>query len=167
MKTNSKQMAMGGVFAALAVVLMNLGGLIPVATYTTPVLCMLLLKFVLLTCGSRIAWAWYGAVMILGLLMSPDKESAAVFAFLGYYPIIKPKLEQMKGKWLWKLLIFNGSMVLLYSILIRLMGVAAVTGESEGLGKTLLFVLLIMGNVTFIALDRMLTLLEIRLRRKT
>ena len=166
MKTNSKQMAMGGVFAALAVVIMNLGGLIPVATYTTPVICMLLLKFVLQSCGRRVAWAWYGAVAILGLLMSPDKESAAVFAFLGYYPIIKPKLEQMKGKWLWKLAVFNVSMVLLYSILIRLMGVAAVTGESEGLGKTLLIVLLILGNVTFIALDRMLTLLEIRLGRK-
>ncbi|MBR6595324.1 MAG: hypothetical protein IKK72_01950 [Oscillospiraceae bacterium] len=166
MKTNSKQMAMGGVFAALAVVIMNLGGLIPVATYTTPVICMLLLKFVLLSCGRRIAWAWYVAVAILGLLMSPDKESAAVFAFLGYYPILKPKLEQMKGKWLWKLAVFNVSMVLLYSILIRVMGVAAVTGESEGLGKTLLIVLLILGNVTFIALDRMLTLLEIRLRRK-
>ena len=166
MKTNSKQMAMGGVFAALALVIMNLGGLIPVATYTTPVICMLLLKFVLQSCGRRVAWAWCGAVAILGLLMSPDKESAAVFAFLGYYPIIKPKLEQTKGKWLWKLLIFNVSMVLLYSILIRLMGVAAVTGESEGLGKTLLIVLLILGNVTFIALDRMLTLLEIRLGRK-
>ena len=166
MKTNSKQMAMGGVFAALAVVIMNLGGLIPVATYTTPVLCMLLLKFVLLTCGRRIAWAWYAAVMILGMLMSPDKESAAVFAFLGYYPIIKPKLEQMKGKWLWKLAVFNSAMVMLYSILIRLMGVAAVTGESGGLGKTLLLVLLMMGNVTFIALDRMLTLLEMRLGRK-
>ena len=157
---------MGGVFAALAVVIMNLGGLIPVATYTTPVICMLLLKFVLMSCGKRIAWAWYGAVAILGLLMSPDKESAAVFAFLGYYPIIKPKLEKMKGKWLWKLAVFNASMVLLYSILIRVMGVAAVTGESEGLGKTLLIVLLILGNVTFIALDRMLTLLEMRMGRK-
>ena len=166
MKTNSKQMAVGGVFAALAVVIMNLGGLIPITTYTTPVLCMLLLKFVLLTCGKRIAWAWYGAVTILGLLMSPDKESAAVFAFLGYYPIIKPKLETMKGKWLWKLAVFNASMVLLYSILIRVMGVAAVTGESEGLAGIMLMVLLALGNVTFIALDRMLTLLEIRLRRK-
>ena len=166
MKTNSKQMAVGGVFAALAVVIMNLGGLIPVATYTTPVLCMLLLKFVLLTCGKRIAWAWYGAVMILGLIMSPDKESAAVFAFLGYYPIIKPKLETMKGRWLWKLAVFNTSMVLLYSILIRVMGVAAVTGESEELAGIMLAVLLVLGNVTFIALDRMLTILEIRLRRK-
>ena len=129
-------------------------------------LCMLLLKFVLLTCGKRIAWAWYGAVMILGLIMSPDKESAAVFTFLGYYPILKPKLETMKGKWLWKALVFNTSMVLLYSILIRVMGVAAVTGESEELAGIMLAVLLLMGNVTFIALDRMLTILEIRLRRK-
>jgi hypothetical protein len=159
-------MAMGGVFAALAVVIMNLGGLIPVATYTTPVLCMLLLKIVLVTCGKRIAWAWYAAVAILGLLISPDKEAAAVFLFLGYYPILKPKFESMKGKWLWKLLLFNASMVLLYSILIRFMGLEAVMGEEEELGEIMLLVLLILGNVTFLALDRLLTILDLRIRRK-
>ena len=166
MKTNSKQMAMGGVFAALAVVIMNLGGLIPVATYTTPVLCMLLLKFVLLTCGKRIAWAWYGAVAVLSLLMSPDKEAAAVFCCLGYYPILKPKLETLRGKWLWKLLTFNVPMIALYSVLIRVMGVAEVTGESEELAGIMLAVLLLMGNVTFLALDRLLSILDRRLRRK-
>ncbi len=166
MRTNSKQMAVGGVFAALAVILMNFGGLIPVATYTTPVLCMLLLKFVLMTCGGRIAWAWYGAVAILSLLMSPDKEAAAVFAFLGYYPILKPKFERRKGKWLWKLGLFNGSMILLYSILIRIMGLEAVMGEEAELGKIFLLVLLLLGNVTFLALDRLLTILDLRLRRK-
>ena len=163
---HSKNMALGGVFAALAVVIMNLGGLIPVATYTTPVLCMLLLKFVLLSCGKRIAWAWYAAVAILGLLMSPDKEAAAVFLCLGYYPILKPKIETMRGKLFWKLLVFNVPMVALYSILIRVMGVAEVTGEGEELGKALLWVLLAMGNVTFLALDRLLTILDLRLRRK-
>jgi len=166
MRNHSKNMALGGVFAALAVVIMNLGGLIPVATYTTPVLCMLLLKFVLLTCGMRIAWTWYAAVAILGLLMSPDKEAAAVFAFLGYYPIIKPKLEAGKGAWLLKLAVFNVSMVILYSILIRIMGIAEVTGESEELAGAMLVVLLVLGNVTFIALDRLLTILDLRLRRK-
>ena len=166
MRNHSKNMALGGVFAALAVVIMNLGGLIPVATYTTPVLCMVLLKFVLMCCGNSIAWAWYGAVAVLSLLMSPDKEAAAVFAFLGYYPILKPKLEAMKGKWFWKLAIFNSSMVLLYSILIRLMGVAEVTGESEELAGIMLLILLVLGNVTFVAMDRLLTILETRLRRK-
>ena len=97
--------------------------------------------------------------------MSPDKEAAAVFAFLGYYPILKPWMEGRKGKWLWKLLLFNASMVLLYSILIRLMGVEAVMGE-ENVGKMMLIVLLILGNVTFLAMDRMLTILQLRLRRK-
>ena len=164
MRTNSKAMAMGGVFAALAVVIMNLGGLIPVATYVCPVMCMLLLSFVDRACGKRIAWAWYGAVSVLSLLLSPDKEAAAVF--LGYYPILKPKLDTMKLKWAWKLLIFNGSMVVLYSILIRLMGLEAVTGESEELAGIMLMVLLVLGNVTFIALDRLLTILSYRLRRK-
>ena len=156
---------MGGVFAALAVLIMNLGGLIPVATYAGPTVCMVLLSAVNLTCGSRIGWAWYGAVSLLSLLMSPDKEAAAVFTFIGYYPLLKPKFEMCKLKLLWKLLLFNGTMVLLYSILIRIMGVEAVMGE-ENVGKMMLIVLLILGNVTFLAMDRMLTILQLRLRRK-
>ena len=167
MRNRSKNMAMGGVFAALAVVIMNLGGLIPVATYTTPVLCMVLLKIVLLYCGRRIAWGWYGAVSLLSMLMSPDKEAAAVFLCLGYYPILKPWIERRRGKWIWKLLVFNVPMVALYSILIRVLGVAEVTGESGELGRILLPVLLFMGNVTFLALDRLLTILESRIRRRS
>jgi len=166
MRNHSKNMAMGGVFAALAVVIMNLGGLIPVATYVCPVLCMVLLSFVCLSCGDQIGWVWYSAVSVLSLLLSPDKEAAAVFLFLGYYPIVKPRLETRKGKWIWKLLIFNVSMVLLYSILIRIMGVAEVTGESEELAGVMLTILLVMGNVTFFALDRLLTILNLRLRRR-
>ena len=165
MRKHSRNMALGGVFAALAVVIMNLGGLIPVATYVCPALCMVILSLVHMACGRRIAWAWYVAVSVLSLLMSPDKEAAAVFVFLGYYPILKPALEAKRGKWLWKLAIFNGSMVLLYSILIRVMGIAEVTGESDEPGKVLLLVLLAMGNVTFLALDRLLTILQLRVRR--
>ena len=158
-------MAMGGVFAALAVVIMNLGGLIPMATYVCPTICMVILSFVHMACGRKIAWAWYGAVAILCLLLSPDKEAAAVFVFLGYYPILKPKIETMQGKWLWKLAIFNSSMVILYSILIRIMGITEITGESEELAGIMLMILLLLGNVTFLALDRLLTILQIKLRR--
>ena len=73
-------MALGGVLAALAVVIMALGTLIPVATYVCPVLCMLLLQAVNKLCGSRVAWAWYGAVAILSMLLAPDKEKAAILA---------------------------------------------------------------------------------------
>ena len=89
-------MALGGVMAALAVVILSLGGLIPLATYICPMLCILLVKTVLQICGPRIAWAWYGSVSILSMLLGPDKEAAAVFGFLGYYPIVKPKLDTAK-----------------------------------------------------------------------
>ena len=68
MRTEARRIALGGMMAALAVVLMAMGGMIPVATYVIPMLCMFLLRFVYGSCGRRIAWAWYGAVALLGLL---------------------------------------------------------------------------------------------------
>lgn len=99
-QTQASSVALGGVLAAAAVVIMCMGGLIPVATFVCPMLCMLLQAVVLNQCGPRMAWAWYGAVAVLSLLMGPDKEAAAVFVFLGYYPIVKPRLDGKKLKWL-------------------------------------------------------------------
>ena len=101
-KTPASAVALGGVLAALAVVIMCLGTLIPIATYVCPAICMLLVQVVTKLCGRRIGWAWYGAVSVLSLLMAPDKEAAGVFLLLGYYPIIKPWIDSKKGKWLWK-----------------------------------------------------------------
>ena len=162
--TPAKQVAFGGMMAALALVVMNLGGLIPVATYVCPMLCMLLLTFVHQSCGVRIAWAWYGGVSVLGLLMSPDKEAAAVFLALGYYPILKPKLDTLRFRWLWKGLLFNVATVSLYAVLLHLVGMAELAAEMDDMGNILLIVLLVLGNVTFIALDRLLTILCLRLR---
>lgn len=155
-RTPASIVALGGVLAALAVVAMNLGGLIPVATYVCPMLCAMLLQIVLKTCGDRIAWAWYGAVAILSLLLSPDKEAAAVFVFLGYYPIVKPKLDRLKGKWLWKGLLFNGAALLMYWLLLNLFGMAELAAEFREMGVVLTAVTLILGNVTFFLLDRLL-----------
>ena len=112
--------ALGGVLAALAIVIMGLGGLIPVATYVCPMLCTILLNIVMKSCGKRIGWAWFGAVSILGLLLGPDKEAAAVFLFIGYYPLLKPAIDGLKMKWLWKGLLFNGSILIMYWLLLRL-----------------------------------------------
>ena len=93
----AKTMALSGVLAALAVTVMVMGTIIPVATYVCPVICILLLQFVLKTCGSRLAWSWYGAVAILSVLLAPDKEAAILFVFLGYYPILKPWMDKRAG----------------------------------------------------------------------
>lgn len=155
-RTPASRIALGGVLAALAVVIMSLGGLIPVMTYVSPMLCALLLKIVLELCGMRIAWAWYGAVALLSALLSVDKEAAAVFIFLGYYPIVKPKLDGLRFPWLWKLVLFNVSVGVMYFLLLQLFGMAQLRAEFEEFSTVMLIVMLLMGNVTFFLLDRLL-----------
>lgn len=158
MKRNAaKSIALGGVMAALAVTVMSMGGLIPVATYVSPVLCMLMLNLVIRLCGVRIAWAWYGAVALLSLLLSADKEAAAVFAFLGYYPIVKPKLDKLRFSMLWKLILFNTVMILMYRLLMSVFGMDALAEEFRAMDTVMLLVTLLLGNVTFLLLDRILS----------
>ena len=149
-------MALGGILAALAVVIMSMGTMIPAATYVCPMLCCLLLQMVWRTCGNRVAWAWYGAVALLGLLMAPDKEAAAVFGALGYYPIIKPKLDRKKCALMWKLILFNGVTVCLYWALMHLFGFAQIAAEFAQIGTLMTLVTLLLGNITFFLLDRLL-----------
>lgn len=157
MRTNSaKPIAVGGVLAALAVTLMCLGGLIPGVTFVTPVLSCLMVQLVRRLCGSRIAWAWYGAVAFLSLLLGPDKEAAALFLFLGYYPIIKPRMDRWRLPWLWKGLLFNAAILLMYWILMNLLGMAELTQEFQEMGTVLTAITLILGNVVFFLLDRIL-----------
>ena len=156
MGTESRRIAVGGMMAALAVVLMAMGGMIPVATYVIPMLCMFLLLFVYGSCGRRIAWAWYGAVALLGLLFCPDKEAAAVFAALGYYPIVKPKLDKARLPWLWKGLLFNGTVLILYWLLLNLFGLQQVVQDFEEIGTIMTVILLVMGNLVFLLIDILL-----------
>ena len=155
---NAASIALGGVLASLAVTITCLGGLIPAATFVCPMISMLILSVVLKRCGGRIAWAWYGAVAILSVLLSPDKEAAAVFAFLGYYPIIKPKLDKLPLRWLWKLLLFNAAVLLMYWLLMHIFGMAQIMQEFDEMGKAMTFVTLLMGNATFFLLDRLLSI---------
>lgn len=154
--TPASSVALGGILAALAVVVMSMGTLIPVATYVCPMLCALILQVVLKTCGSRIAWAWYGAVAVLSLLLAPDKEAAAVFVFTGYYPILKPWLDRSKARWLWKGLLFNASILTMYWLLTHLLGFHQIAAEFDGLGMGMTIIMLVLGNVVFFLLDRLL-----------
>ena len=149
----AKQMALGGMMAAVAVVLMALGGMIPLNTFLCPIWCMMLLRFVLHMCGKRVAWAWYGAVAILSLLLGPDKEAAAIFAVLGYYPILKPRLDKLKLGLVLKLALFNVVILAMYWVLIRILGMDQIASDYAEMGIIMTAVMLILGNVTFWMLD--------------
>ncbi len=158
-------MALGGILAALAMVVMSLGTLIPIAGYSCAMLVMVMLQVVLKTCGQRTAWAWYGAVAILSCLMAPDKEAAAVFVALGYYPIVKPKLDASRGKWIWKFLLFNGCTIALYWILLRVIGLEQVVRDFADSGFWLTVLTLALGNLCFYLLDLVLGRMAFRRRK--
>lgn len=163
----AKQIAIGGLMAAMAVVVMSFGGMIPVATYVCSVICMLLEKVVLKICGRRIAWAWYVAVAVLGALLGTDKEAAAVFMFIGYYPILKPFFEKTKLAIILKLAYFNAVIITLYWCLIHFLGMNQLASEFGEFGRIGLIILIILGNVTFILVDRLLTLFDRKQWRNT
>ena len=151
--TAARDMALGGMMAALAEVIMALGGMIPLNTFLCPIWCMMLLRFVLTICGRRVAWAWYGTVTILSLLLGPDKEAAAIFAVLGYYPILKPRLDRMKLGLVLKLALFNIVILAMYWVLIRVLGMDQIASDYAEMGMVMTVIMLILGNVTFWLLD--------------
>ncbi|MBQ2893105.1 MAG: hypothetical protein IJE24_03125 [Oscillospiraceae bacterium] len=155
---SAADIALGGVLAAMAVAVSCLGGLIPGSTFVCPMISMLILTLVLKRCGRRIAWAWYGAVAVLSILLSADKEAAAVFVFLGYYPIVKPKLDVLPLRWLWKGLLFNSAILLMYWLLMHIFGMAQIAREFEEIGTVMTAAALLLGNATFFILDRLLAI---------
>ena len=160
---SARQLALCGVLAALALAMMLAGGLIPAATYCCPVLACILLIPVLDRCGRRIAWAWFAAVALLSCLLCPNPEAAALFLFLGYYPILKSGLDRIRLRplrYLTKLALFNSATAAMYAALIFLLGWEELTAELQESSLALLALTLVLGNLTFCLTDLLLTRLE-------
>lgn len=166
----SREIALCGMLNALAVVLMNLGSLVPLATFCTPLLAMLVLLPVLEEYGPRMGWAAWVSVSILSLLLVTDRETALVYVFFGWYPMVRPKVAAIKSKVLRfgvKLLICNGLIFTLYGLVLRLMGLTADLLDSTRLMNALL---LILGNLVFFLMDlvlqRMTLVWTVKLRKR-
>ena len=157
--TNTKNIALCGLLAAAAVVMMLLGGLIPLSTYVCPMLACLLCYVVFRICRARLAVVWYAAVAILAVLIGPDKEASLVFLLLGYYPILKPGIDRSPLRILWKVLLFNFSVLLLSVLLIAVMGLD-ILGDSSTVSFAFTLILLLLGNLVFFMLDRLLSVLD-------
>lgn len=163
---NAKPMALGGILGALAVTILFLGGLIPVSTYVCPMLCMLILQLVLKLCGKRIAWAWYAMVSLLALLLGPDKEAAAVLVLFGYYPIIKPRMDRLPLRILWKLVFFNAMTLFMYTVVVAVLGLEAIVVENTLIGYISLILMFVLSNATFLLIDKLLSHYSQRKPRK-
>ena len=164
-KAKASVLSLCGVLAALAVALMFLGGTIAFASIACPVLASLVLIPVYCECGWKWGLVWYGAVAILSLLLAPEKESAILFVFFGYYPMLRTFFGRLCGakplKWLVKLLYVNLALCAAYGLMIFIFRMPAVSAEFREYEKWMLAVLLALANLTFVVYDILIGRLEI------
>ena len=158
MRKASRDLALCGVLCALAVAIMAMGTILPAATYCCPVLASMTLVPVLIICGEKLSWAMFAASAILSLLLAPDKEAAAIFLALGYYPIVKPRLDKKPKprRIVWKLLLFNAAIIAVYGALLFVFRLDALREEFFSMGGLLALALILGGNVIFWLDDRLL-----------
>ena len=154
----SQTVALGGVLAALAVVLLLLGGVLPLATYIGPMLASGLLLPLRAEAPKEICLGWYGVVSLLAILFCPDPEVSFLFVFLGWYPVAKPGLDRLPRllRAVLKLLIFNLCIAALYGLLIWVFQLQELVEEMRETGTGMLIVLILMGNLCFLLFDKLL-----------
>lgn len=167
MREQSRKIALCGVLCGLTVVVLLLGGLFSLAVYCAPLLAMAALLPVLEEYGPGSAGAAYGAVAILALLLVPDRETALVYVFFGWYPILRPRIAALPSlpvRLVCRLGVCGLSMFFLYGVTIRLLGLTAVTEELGG--GWLTAAPAVMGCAVFLLLDLALGRLTVLWRRK-
>lgn len=153
----STQVAIGGLAAALCLVLMFLTGMIPFGNYALPAFAGFVLIAVDVENGGKTAVLVYLAVSILSIFMVPVKEAALLFIFFfGYYPVLQTRLCAIKPKpvrYAVKLIIFNVAVIAAYLVVIYVLGITEILEEFGSFGAYSALVLLILGNVFFVVYD--------------
>lgn len=147
---------------ALSVAFLWLSGILPLSTYFWPILASAALLPAREECRKSYAWSCFAAAAILGLLLCADKEAALLFCFLGYYPLLKPKIDAISSKvlrLLLKVALCTVSMGLMYALIIFVFKLPAVVQEFSETAAWLLWVTAATGLALFflydIAIDRL------------
>ncbi len=118
MKANTRALTRSAVSAALAVVLLYLGAVMPSGRLALTAVAGLAALFVMLDCGGKWSLGVFIVSALLALLLAPVKGSAVLYAaFLGYYPALKTLIERVRrpaAQWGIKLVLFNAVLLALY-----------------------------------------------------
>ena len=172
-RNSAAKIALCAVLAAAAVSLMFLGGAIPFASIAAPVLASLVLIPVYAECGQRWGLLWFLAVTVLSALLAPQKECAVLFAFFGYYPILKKWFGRIRShvlQWLIKLLYLNVTVFAAYALMLYVFQLSELIADFDGIKTWMLAAMLLLANATFVIynvlIDRIEIVYYVRLRPK-
>lgn len=168
-RTKTGLVALGGVLAAGSLAVLWLACVVPSGQLGVTAAAGLFPVGAVLAAGRGAGLLCWAAASILGLLLLPDKGVALMYlVFLGLYPVVKSRLEQLKSRpaeWAGKLVYLNAALSVLWFAFRGLFLPALPEWMSAQV-----WVLYAAGNVIFIlydiALSRLIGGLTARLRPK-
>ncbi len=153
----SSRVALGGIVAALCIVIMFLSGVFPALYIAAPMAAGMLM--IILVEEVSVGWAWltYFAASLLALIVTFDKEAAMMFIlFFGHYPMLRLNIEKIKAKPLKtaaKYALFNLFLLLDYLATVYVLGLPTY----EDTGPAMLVILWIAFNLVFFFYDKVLS----------
>lgn len=163
MKNNniSFNVALGGITAAVSLLLMFMTSLFPMLDFALPAAAGALLAVIVIEINKKWALTAYATVAVLSMFIVPSKESGLLFVlFMGYYPIVKSAFERLKKpylQWALKYLLFNVAVVAYYFVTMRFVTDASLMEDAGKLGKYTAVALLLLANAVFAVYDIALT----------
>lgn len=152
----SYRVALGGIVASLCLTVMILTGIVPALYIAAPMVAGMMMIILAEEVSESWGWLTYLAVSLLTLLMNPDKEAALMFVlFFGYYPLLRPRYDRLKIRWLrllLKLLHYNAFLVTDYLITVYVLGLPTFEDTLPWMYAGLIAV----SNLIFLGYDRLL-----------
>ena len=163
MKKKSYKVAFGGMMTAVGAVIMILGSMLSIATYAAPLFASLVMIPVIDKIGKSGAWMVWVATSLLAFFLCADKETAFFYIFIGYYPIIKGKLDAINStplRIVSKIAVFTVSIAAMYLCMIYLFRLDAVIAEMKESGT-------VMNIVMFVILVGIMLVFDVLIERLT
>lgn len=160
----SLRVAFCGILAALMLVVMLLGTMVPFSTFLCPAIAGALAIPVVWEFGLRSGLLLYVAASILSVVLAPDKEAAFLFVFfLGWYPLLRPKLQHLRRKPVRvavKLVLLNAALCAMYALLLFVLTMPDLQAEAADWTGLLVAGMLVVGNAAFLVYDVLLSRLS-------
>ena len=169
MNKHTRRIALSGMMTALATAVLLMGGVIPAATFAGPALAGLLLVPVFVEGGQRLALGAWIAVSALSLMLCADKEAALLFAFLGWYPAVKWRLDARLPGWRGvplKLLLWNLCVGIMAAMIFFVFRMDQIVAEYREMSRAMLVAFILLANVTLVVYDRLLGIMAVLYLKK-
>ncbi|MBQ9777306.1 MAG: hypothetical protein IJW22_00125 [Clostridia bacterium] len=125
-KKSTRYLAASAMLCALGVILLALGSLVQVLDISMAVIASLFVILAVIELGGKYPYLIYAVTALLAMLLVPYKSAPLYYlCFMGYYPIIKAKIE---GKltsrvleWVIKLAVFCAALAVAVLVAVKVL----------------------------------------------